>query len=311
MMKYLTTAFILALAFLMTTPLWAGPQARISGIVTDSEGNPLPTATLTYTTNELKTFEKTINLKEDGTFKTLILDATRVYIFHLTAPGYRGHDEEFKVAVGTMDNFFELQLKSEAEVSAAQTQQLSERPGYKELEEGRELLKAGQSEQAKALFEQALVAVPTLLPAMEYLAEVQYETGDMEGALATAKRCLEEDEESLDCLAIAANTSDSLGDDEARNHYMSLYQSFNPDDPTSLFNQAVVFLNAMDDEQARPLLEQCLEVEPVFPKCLFEYGMVLLRMGDIDGAKAQFERYLEIAPDGEDAATAAETVKYL
>ena len=92
---------------------------------------------------------------------------------------------------------------------------------------------------------------------------------------------------------------------------MKRYQEANPDDPASLFNQAVVFLNAMDDEKAKPLLEQCLDVDPEFPKCLFEYGMVLLRGGDTDGAKAKFEKYLEVAPDGEDAVTASETVKYL
>ena len=39
--------------------------------------------------------------------------------------------------------------------------------------------------------------------------------------------------------------------------------------------------------------------------------MVLLRGGDIDGAKVHFEKYLEVAPEGEDAPTAAETVKWL
>jgi Flp pilus assembly protein TadD len=92
---------------------------------------------------------------------------------------------------------------------------------------------------------------------------------------------------------------------------MTRYQELNPDDPATLFNQAVEHLNAMDDEQARPFLEQCLEVDPDFPKCIFEYGMVLLRSGDLEGAKAQFEHYLEVAPDEVDAATARETVKYL
>lgn len=310
-MRRHTIAAILALTVLMTVPVWAGPQARVFGIVTDTAGDPIPTAVITYTTDELTNFEKAIDLKDDGTFKALILDATRIYVFHVSASGYIGLDEEFKVAVGTSDNHFEFQLKTTAEVNVQQALELSEQPGYKELEEGRKLLKAGQKDQAKALFEQALAAVPDLLPAMEYLAQVQYEMEDLESALATAKKCLEEDEESLACLAIAANTAEALGDKEAHDHYMALYQEVNPEDPASLFNQAVVFLNAMDDENAGPLLEQCLDADPEFPKCLFEYGMVLLRGGDIDGAKAQFEKYLEVAPDGEDAATAAETVKYL
>ncbi len=310
-MNTLKYAVILALSVLITVPVWAGPQARIAGIVIDSAGNPIPTATITYTTDELTKFEKTISVKHDGTFKTLILDATRVYVFHVSATGYIGHDEEFKVAVGTTDNHFEFVLKTTTEANAQLVQNLAEQPGYKELKEGRELLKAGQKDEAKILFEQALAAVPDLLPAMEYLSQIQYETGDLKNALITAKRCLEEDEESFGCLAIAANSSEALGDMEGHDRYMSLYQEFNPEDPTSLFNQAVVFLNAMDDEKAKPLLEQCLDADPEFPKCLFEYGMVLLRSGDIDGAKAQFEKYLEVAPDGVDAATAAETVKYL
>jgi hypothetical protein len=39
--------------------------------------------------------------------------------------------------------------------------------------------------------------------------------------------------------------------------------------------------------------------------------MLLLRSGDMEGAKAHLEKYLEVAPDGPDAATAQETIKYL
>ena len=107
-MKQLKYAALVAMAVLATAPLWAGPQARIFGIVTDTAGNPVPTATITYTTDELTTFEKAIPVKGDGTFKALILDATRVYIFHVSAPGYIGQDQEFKVPVGTTDNRFEF-----------------------------------------------------------------------------------------------------------------------------------------------------------------------------------------------------------
>ncbi len=159
--------------------------------------------------------------------------------------------------------------------------------------------------------EEALVAVPDLIEALEAIANIDYDTGDNELALATARRCLELDDESLRCLAVAANAASSLGDTEAQAAYLATYQELNPDDPATVFNQAVVFLNKMDDEGARPLLEQCLSVDPEFAKCLFEYGMVLLRSGDLEGAKAQLEKYLAVAPDGPDTTAAAETVKYL
>jgi len=310
-MKGTPTATVLVFLLLTAAVVAAGPQARVSGIVVDTEGNPIPEATITYTTNELTHFEKEIPVKENGTFKALILDATRTYIFHVSAPGYIGLDQEFKVAVGTMDNTFEFVLKTAEEASVLQAKKQAEMPGYKELSEGLEALKAGEKKRAETLFEAALEAIPDLLPALENLAELRYESKNFSGALEIAKRCLEEDDESLGCLAIAANASEELGDTEAHTAYMTRYQELNPDDPATLFNQAVVFLNAMDDEKARPLLEQCLEVDPEFPKCLFEYGMLLLRSGDTDGAKSRFEKYLEVAPDGQDAATARETVKYL
>jgi Tfp pilus assembly protein PilF len=92
---------------------------------------------------------------------------------------------------------------------------------------------------------------------------------------------------------------------------MAQYEDLNPEDPTILFNKAAAFLNKMDDDGARPLLEKCLDADPDFPECNFEYGMLLLRTGDMEGAKTHLEKYIEVAPDEPDAATAQETIKYL
>jgi Tfp pilus assembly protein PilF len=213
--------------------------------------------------------------------------------------------------VGSTDNEFEFQLMSIAEATAAGAVSLLEQPGYKELEEAKKLLAAGDAEGARAKFKEAVAAKPDLLPALAGLAELNYESGDIEGALAAARTCLEEDDESVHCLAIAANASQALGDMETHAVYMAQYEVLNPEDPTILFNQAAVFLNKMDDGGARPLLEKCLDADPDFPQCNFEYGMLLLRSGDMEGAKAHLEKYLEVAPDGPDAATAQETIKYL
>jgi len=300
-----------AIFLLITGNIMAGPQARISGRVIDGEGNPIPTATITITTDEQPSFEKVIKVTDKGTFKALILDATMHYVFHVEAPGFLPYQEPFKVAIGTMDNDFEFTLKTQQEELALKAEDLMSQPGYKEVDEGRKLFKEGKKEEAEELFKAALVAVPDLLPALEHLAEVQYELGKKDEALKTAKKCLEADDESLGCLAIAANVSGEKGDTEAQKEYMERYQELNPDDPATLFNQAVEFLNANDDEKARPLLEQCLSVDPEYPKCLFHMGMVKLRAGDMEGAKADLEKYLEVAPEGEDAAVAAQTVQYL
>lgn len=308
-----TRSFVHTIAVLLLTPalLWGTTQARVTGIVKDGSGNPVPEAVVRITCPEQPAYEKEVTVDEDGRFRVLLLDATFTYVFHIDAPGFIGHDEEFKVSIGTMDNLFEFALKTQAEVDAAAREELLDRPGYRELDEARAARSAGDLASARAHLEEAVAAAPDLIPAWEQLAELSYESGDASAALEHAEQCLELDDESVPCLAIAANAAEDLGDSDRYETYFARYQALNPDDPATVFNQAVAFLNASDDQQARPLLEQCLEIDPEFSKCLFEYGMVLLRSGDTNGAKEHLERYLELHPDGDDAATAAEVVKYL
>jgi tetratricopeptide (TPR) repeat protein len=289
----------------------AGTQAKVAGRVTDLEGNPIAKATITVTTPAVSSFKKKVTTDKNGEFQFLILDATRNYVFHVSAEGFQQAERPFKVGVGSTDNFFEFSLQTPNQAAAAAGVKQLEQPGYKELHEGRELLKAGDAAAARAKFEEALAAKPDLVDARILLAEAIYQTGDWKGALSAAKECLEADPESSECLAIASNAAGELGDETTRIEYMARYRELNPDDPTVLFNEAAVFLNNLDDAGAKPLLEKCLDVDPEHPECNFEYGMLLLRLGDMEGAKKHLQKYLEVAPDGPLAATAEETIKYL
>ena len=314
MRHYITTPVALVAVLAMVMGIGsavAGPQARVGGTVVGTEGEPVVGATITITCEALLKYNKILETDDNGEFKVLILDATNTYLFSVTAPGFLEYNEEIKVAVGTTDNDFTFELSTPEERSQARQQEVMEQSGYKEFGEARELLAAGKTAEARARLEDALKEMPDLLEALEMMAGIDFDSGDAELALATARRCLEEDDESQKCLAVASNTAGMVGDNEAQAAYLAQYQGLNPDDPATLFNQAAGFLNKMDDDSARPLLEECLVVDPEFAKCLFEYGMVLLRTGDLEGAKAQFEKYLEVAPDGPDAATATETIKYL
>jgi len=291
--------------------VWAATQARVSGKVTDSVGEPIAGAIITITCPELTNYTKELETDSKGRYKVLLLDATKRYKFFIEAEGYGPRERTVKVGVGSMDNEIDIVLSSVQEVMASQQDQMRTLPGFQEFEEGQDLLAQGQKAEARAKFQEAVVAEPTLERAWIALAEMDYEMGDYKLAFEHAAACLELDEESSPCLAVAANACNKLGRTEEHIEYMNRYQALNPDDPATLFNQAVEHLNAMDDEKARPFLEQCLEVDPDFPQCVFEFGMVLLRSGDLEGAKAHLEHYIEVAPDSTDAATAQETVKYL
>jgi len=311
MHRHLMTCVAVAGLLVISTMVYAGTQAKIEGRVMDLAGTPIGGATVTITTTEVSTFKKVITTDKDGEFQTLILDATRGYNFLVEADGFLPVASPFKVGAGSTDNAFNFNLQSEDQAAAARGIQQLEQPGYRELAEAKELMTTGDKEAARTKFEEAIAARPDLLEAYARLAELTYGIGDMDSALAAARGCLDKAPESIQCLAIAINASGELGDEATRSEYLARYQKLNPDDPTILFNEAAVFLNNLDDEGARPLLERCLDADPNFPECNFEYGMLLLRSGDMEGAKERLQRYLENAPDGPLASTAEETIKYL
>lgn len=299
------------LSLLVASLAAAGPQARIFGTVVGSGGEPVSDAVITITSEEAPGYEKVIEVGADGKWRALILDATRSYQFHVEAPGHLSYEEPFKVPVGTMDNEFNFTLTTPEERQAEEQQELLERPGYRQLEAARKLLGTGDQTAALAALEEAVEAVPDFVPAWVELTQLRYRAGQTRAAYDAALECLRHDDEAMRCVAVAANAADNLGLAEEHERWMTVYQQLNPDDPATLFNQAVVHINKLDDEAARPLLEACLEADPDFPKCLYEYGLLLLRAGDMAGAKERFERYLEVAPDGDDAGTVRETLKYL
>jgi tetratricopeptide (TPR) repeat protein len=301
----------IATLFLTAPVLWGVTQARIAGKITSSAGDPIPEATLTITSPELPTYTKEVTTDKKGRYKVLILDATKRYRFLFEADGFVPHEESVKVGAGSSDNEIDVVLKKPEEVLEEQQGQLQSQPGYEELHEGFELLKQGQEAEAREKLQAAVAVLPDLVNGWEALAEVDFSLGDYQAAFDNALTCLELDDESSGCLAVAANSANKLGRLDEHEVYRRRFEALHPDDPATIFNDAVPHLNAMDDEQARPILERCLEVDADFSECLYEYGMLLLRSGDMEGAKAHLERYLEVAPDGPNAATAAETIKYL
>ena len=305
-----TISFAVALLAAATMAL-AGVQARVSGKVVDQSGKPIATAVLTITSPEVTDYKKVLQVKADGSYRVLILDATRKYLFHVEAPGFQAQEMPVKVPPGSGDNVFNFTLKTQQQLEQAAQQKVMEQPGFKQFAEAKKLLEQGDKAAARAKFKEAVAAKPDLVQAWGALANLAFGAGDYQEALQDAKKCLDLDDETVECLAVAANSCRALGDTKAEQKYIARYKELNPNDPATLFDEAAQYLNKMDDQHARPILEKCLTADPNYGPCIFQYGMLLLRSGDMAGAKKQLQHYLEVAPNGKQAATVKQTLKYL
>jgi Flp pilus assembly protein TadD len=84
-----------------------------------------------------------------------------------------------------------------------------------------------------------------------------------------------------------------------------------PADPTALFNDAAKLINAGKDAQAVPLLKQAIAANDKLGPAYYELGMIYVRLGKNADARANLLKYLELEPNGKDAATAKEMLKYV
>jgi tetratricopeptide (TPR) repeat protein len=307
LLRFLPAALVLVPAL-----LFAQAQGRIKGVVTDAgTGKRLAGAKIVLTCPEISNFRRELVADEKGGFATLIVDATRQYLFHVEAQGYQPIEQMHKPLIGGQTLELSFALKSvEAVVSEAQ-QKILDEPGIKEVREGQELLDEGKVVEARAKFAQAIALRPDLYVAWLMQGDIDQRAGKNDDAMVAAEKCLAIKPEFPQCLALAMNAAQGKGDKAAYDRYAERYKAANPTDPTLYYNEAVGYLNKGDDAKAKPLLEKALEADPKYADAMFQLGMVYFRMGDTARAKEMLQKFLATAPDHKEAPTATEMLKYM
>lgn len=304
-------AWLSALLVVVPSLLFAQAQGRVKGTVMDTKGNPIPNAKVIITCPEITTYKKEMTADKKGVFTTLIVDATKQYLFHIEAQGFQAMEQLNKPLIGGQTLEVTFTLKSIQQAEQEGMQQALEQPGIKQLREGRDLLDAGRKAEARAKFAEAVAIKPELHLGWLELALLDIEAGKNDDAIAEAEKCLVASPNFAACLAAAANAAKAKGDTALFDKYMAAYKTANPGDPAVPYNEAVAYLNQGDDTKAKPLLEQALAADPGYPDALFQLGMVFLRSGDSAKSKELLNKFLEVAPEHKEAASAREMLKYL
>jgi tetratricopeptide (TPR) repeat protein len=285
---------------------FAGAQARMNGKIIDAATKkPIANVVITVVATEMRTFNQTYKGAADGTYQILLVDGTIRYKFTFSAPGYAPYEEVIKLKIGGEANEKNIELQPGGAVSsggkvAADTSVVA-------YNEGAKLFNEGKVDEAIAKFREVLKAKPEMIAAWEALSRSYMRKKDYPDAIDAANKALElaPDETDMDAILYEAYTAtgDKAKAAEAKKKL--------PADAASLFNDAVKLLNAGKDAQAEPLLRQAIQANDKFGQAYYELGMVLVRTGKMAEAKTLLQKYLEIEPNGKDAATAKESLKYL
>jgi tetratricopeptide (TPR) repeat protein len=311
----LTMRRILALGLLALMAIagnaFGQAQARITGKITDATTKkPIPDATIHVEALSGKTLKQDFPAKKDGYYAIFLLDGTIKYKFTFSAPGYAPYSEDLKLKIAGEPNTKDVELGTaaagNANAPAAGTVAKVD-PSVQAFNEGAQLANAGDDPGAIKKITEAVTAKPDLIAGWEALARIHLRTKDYKSAIDEAKKALALADDEMDMYQVLVEAYTATGDKAAAAEAKKKL----PANASGLFNDAAKLINAGKDAEAEPLLKQSIAADPTFAQSYYELGMVYVRTGKTADAKANLEKYIELEPNGKDAATAKEMLKYV
>jgi len=304
-----TVAMSLMIIAAVSANLFAMGEGRLTGKIIDAvTKNPIPNATILVVSTGARNFKQEFKAEKDGTYRILLIDATLTYTMTWSAPGYQPVTEPMKLKLGDVTNKdVALNPANARATSSAPAPEAKPDPSTAAYNEGAQLFNASKYPEAAAKFTEAVTAKPDLIAGWQALARTEIQTKEYAKAIEAANKALAGDPDEVDMYAVLYTAYTATGDKaKAAEAKKKL-----PANAGSLFNDAAKLINSGKDAQAEPLLKQAIAIDDKFAQAYYELGMVYVRMGKNADAKANLQKYLDLEPNGKDAATAKEMLKYV
>lgn len=304
-----TVAMSLMIIAAVAANLFAMGEGRLTGKIIDAvTKNPIPNATILVVSTGARNFKQEFKAEKDGTYRILLIDATLTYTMTWSAPGYQPVTEPMKLKLGDVTNKdVALNPANARATSSAPAAEAKPDPATTAYNEGAQLFNANKYPEAAAKFTEAVTAKPDLIAGWQALARTEIQTKEYSKAIEAANKALAGDPDETDMYAVLYTAYTATGDKaKAAEAKKKL-----PANAGSLFNDAAKLINSGKDAEAESLLKQAIAVDDKFAQAYYELGMVYVRMGKNADAKTNLQKYLDLEPNGKDAATAKEMLKYV
>jgi len=281
-------------------------NARVSGTVTDADGNPLAGVKITIMLMNNRRVDPIppteLTTDDDGRFfaRNVRVGDSRL-IFELD--GYERHVDERQMRVGAQNVDVTLNVDVAAlKIEAANIANVQYQEGYQALIAEDFTGAIEHLEKALAMTEDTEENAAARGSIHALLGRAYFEQRDLEQAAANYREWVRYQPQDANAHLELASTLNELGNkDEAMVHFGHALER-NPQDPTSLYNIGVQMVNSGAVEEGAALIVRAVEAKPEFPMALKNLGYAYARIEKYQEAVDAFEKYLEQAPDADDAA---------
>lgn len=303
--KKALTGALLALSLLLTIPLLAGAQARITGKVTDGKGTPLAGVKITVTTPRITTFKLEMETDKEGKWGTILNDSTIPYAYKFEKQGYIPFQQDKKVPIGSAEQFNVSLLTKEQAIDKGVIKQVVD-PYTEAYNAAVGKVEAGDVDGALAAAHKAIELGPEKSGAYTMAATIAVRKQDWDHVIEWGEKSLALEPDNPQMYGYLAAAYRGKGNAARAAEYEKKYAVANPDQPEVLYNQAVAAYNKGNAKAAVPLLEKVVAAKPDFASAQFLLGMSYLNLNSVTKMKEHLKKYLELEPKGKDAGAAKE-----
>ncbi len=302
-----------AVAVVLVQPALAQNSARIFGVVTDHEGNPVDGATvlMEFQGGLTRSFQTSSNAQ--GEYIQVGL-ASGPYLVTITAEGIGVLRYNLRLSAGEE---FELDVQVLGRGQIDRTGMSEEEIAEMEARDatadafagGLDAARGGDFDEAARLLAEAIEVTPDCGECLRNLGIVEFQRGNYDEAEQALRRATEiapDDAAAFDALADVYNTQrrfDEAGEASAEATRLS-GGAAGGGDAGAVFDQGLIAWNAGRLADARGLFEQTLDLDPSHGEAHYWIGMANLNAGQMAEAVASWRTYVEREPNGRFAAQA-------
>jgi tetratricopeptide (TPR) repeat protein len=287
-----SAAFGLAALLAAATVMAQMGTGRVTGTVKDPKGKGIAGAKITATDPEKKDRVLEATTDKDGKWALLGFRSAN-YEFTFTADGYAPQ--------GYTNNVKQMGRNPPMDVvlEPLKPGQGSGGAGGK-ITEANELLEQKQYAQAIAMYEEILVAQPTLYQIYHNIGTAQREMGEYDKAIASFQKVLEQEPNNTGALVATGDVLVAQGKlDEAVTYFEKAIGQTT--DEVIPFNVAEIYFNQGNTAKALEYYQTAATRKPDWPEPHLKMGYAHLNAGNMDAAIASFQKVVEVAPDSPQA----------
>ena len=298
----LVTGLVSILAVFGVNEASAQNFGRVEITVFDAAGETVADVVVTVTCDDLRNFRLERKTNKKGKVSISLVDATRLYHFHLEHPE---HGEIKQVIKPDLRSTKRVELAFTSGDQPAVVGDGQRAPRYSKAEvafnEGVGALQNGDTEGAKAKFLEALELDSDLTIAHSALAKVSIGLEEWQDAIDYAERFMQTEGNAADSVALRVlyDAHKALGNKaEADSALKALSAGGSSTDAAAmLYNEGVASLRLGDDVSAEARLLEALVIDSNLAPAVKALAVIYGRRGDWGKTAAAAERFVALESD--------------